>query len=157
MADRTVGSYDTITPVGTEKIEVETAAHESKNVTAQSIANLVPIVIQVALSTEADDLNTGDTVVTFRAPRAMTITEVRASLGTEASSDLTTFDVNVAGVSILSTKVTIDATEKTSVTAATPAVISTPAVSDDAEITVDIDTVGTGAKGAKLTIIGVPA
>lgn len=157
MADRTVSSYDPITPVGTEEIEVETAAHESKKVTAQGIANLAPIVIQVALSTEGGALATGDAIVTFRAARAMTITAVRASLGTASSSGDVTFDLNVNGASILSTKVTIDESEKTSVTAATPAVISTPAVADDDEFTVDIDGAGTGAAGAKLTIIGVPA
>lgn len=157
MADRTVSSYDPITPVGTEEIEVETAAHESKKVTTQGIANLAPIVIQVALSTEGGALATGDAIVTFRAARAMTITAVRASLGTASSSGDVTFDLNVNGASILSTKVTIDESEKTSVTAATPAVISTPAVADDDEFTVDIDGAGTGAAGAKLTIIGVPA
>jgi hypothetical protein len=51
---------------------------------------------------------------------------------------------------------TIDNTEKTSVTAATPATITTPAILDDAEITVDIDQIGDGtAKGLKITLIGV--
>jgi hypothetical protein len=47
----------------------------------------------------------------------------------------------------LSTKLTIDANEKTSTTAATAAVISDSTIADDAEITFDIDTAGTGAKG----------
>jgi hypothetical protein len=157
MADRTISSYDPITPVGAEEIEVETAAHESKKVTAQGIANLVPIVIQAALSTETEALATGTAVVTFRAPRAMTITAVRASLGTAGTSTATSIDIKVGGTSILSTPLTIDADEKTSVTAATPAVISTPTVADDAEFTIDINAVGTGAAGAKLTIYGTPA
>ena len=51
---------------------------------------------------------------------------------------------------------TIDAGEKTSVTAATPAVISDATLADDAEITVDIDTVGstTAGKGLKLVMLG---
>jgi hypothetical protein len=32
--------------------------------------------------------------------------------------------------------------------------LSDRALADDAEITVDIDTAGTGAKGAKVTLIG---
>ena len=43
--------------------------------------------------------------------------------------------------------------EETSVTAATPAVISDSAIADDAEITIDIDAVGTTpAKGLKIHI-----
>jgi len=66
-----------------------------------------------------------------------------------------TVDINEGGTSILSTKLTIDNTEKTSTTAATPAVISDTALADDAEITIDIDQIGNGtAKGLKVTIIG---
>ncbi len=59
-------------------------------------------------------------------------------------------------LTILSTKITIDASEKTSTTAATPPVISDTALADDAEITIDIDTVGSGTAGAglKVTLIG---
>jgi hypothetical protein len=80
--------------------------------------------------------------------------DVRASVGTPSSSGLPTFDINVAGSSVLSTPLTIDVGEKTSTSATTPAVISAPAVADDAEITVDIDVAGTDTKGAKITIIG---
>jgi hypothetical protein len=60
-------------------------------------------------------------------------------------------------VSILSTKLTIDASEKTSLTALTPAVISDPDLADDAEITIDIDVSGTNAKGLKVILIGQQA
>ena len=59
------------------------------------------------------------------------------------------------GTTILSTKLTIDNTEKTSTTAATAPVISDTSLADDAEITIDIDQVGDGtAKGLKITLIG---
>jgi hypothetical protein len=89
-------------------------------------------------------------------PYAMTVTAVRASLSTaQASGSIFTVDINEGGTSILSTKLTIDNTEKTSTTAATPAVISDSALADDAEITIDIDQIGNGtAKGLKVTIIG---
>lgn len=106
----------------------------------------------VAVSDETTDLTTGTAKATFRAPRAATVTGVRASVNTVSSSGLPTFDINEAGTTILSTKLTIDASEKTSVTAATPAVISDSAIADDAEMTIDIDTAGTGAKGAKVVI-----
>ena len=110
--------------------------------------------ITVAISDETTAITTGTAKVTFRMPFAMTLTEVRASLSTASSSGTPTFDINEAGSTILSTKLTIDANEKTSVTAATPAVISDTTLADDAEITIDIDTAGTGAKGAKITLIG---
>ena len=49
--------------------------------------------------------------------------------------------------------------EKTSTTAATPAVISTSALTDDAEITIDIDTIGSTVAGAglKITLKGTRA
>lgn len=66
-------------------------------------------------------------------------------------------DINEGGTTVLSTKLTIDASELTSATAATAAVISDSALAADAEITIDIDTAGTGAKGLKVYLIGTLA
>lgn len=117
----------------------------------------VPVVRQFACSDETTALTTGTAKITFRMPHAMTLTEVRASLNVAGTtSGITTIDINEGGVSILSTKLTIDLTEKTSVTATTPAVISDATLADDAEITVDIDAISGGAteKGLKITLIG---
>lgn len=111
-------------------------------------------VIAVAISDETTAITTGTAKVTFRMPFAMTVTSVRASLSTASTSGNPTFDINEGGTSILSTKLSIDANETTSTTAATPPVISDSALADDAEITVDIDAAGTGAKGAKVYLIG---
>lgn len=108
--------------------------------------------ITLAISDETTDLTTGTAKITFRMPFACTVTAVRASLSTTSSSGNPTFDINENGTTILSTKLSIDASEKTSTTAATAAVISDASIADDAEITIDIDTAGTGAKGAKITI-----
>lgn len=112
--------------------------------------------IVIACSDEATALTTGTGKVTFRMPYAFTVTAVRASLSTPQTSGTTfTVDVNESGASILSTKLTIDNTESTSQTAATPAVISDATLADDAEITVDIDQIGDGtAKGLKVVLIG---
>ena len=116
----------------------------------------IPIEIQSAASDETTALTTGTAKVTFRTPSAFTLTGVRASLTTaQSSGSIFTVDVNQNGSSVLSTKLTIDNTEKTSVTAATPPVISTSAITDDAEITIDIDQIGDGtATGLKITLIG---
>jgi hypothetical protein len=116
-----------------------------------------PVVLAVAVSDETTAITTGTAKVTFRMPFAMTVTAVRASLAVASSSGLPTFDINEGGSTILSTKLTVDANEKTSTTAATAAVISDSALADDAEITIDIDVAGTGAKGAKVYLIGTRA
>jgi hypothetical protein len=115
-----------------------------------------PIEIQAAASDETTALTAGTNKVTFRLPVAFTLTAVRASLTTaQASGSIFTVDINQNGSSVLGTKLTIDNTEKTSVTAATPATITTSALTDDAEITVDIDQIGNGtATGLKITLIG---
>jgi hypothetical protein len=118
---------------------------------------IVTVPIIIACSDETTALTTGTAKVTFRMPYAMTLTEIpRASLTTaQASGSIFTVDINEAGASILSTKLTIDNTEKTSTTAATPAVLSDSSLANDAEITIDIDQIGTsGAAGLKVTLIG---
>jgi hypothetical protein len=132
----------------------------TRSVTGANIKSLaqtnLPAVIQLAASDETTALTTGTAKVTFRMPHAMTLTAVRASLSTaQTSGSIFTVDINEGGTSILSTKLTIDNTEKTSTTAATAAVISDSSLSDDAEITIDIDQIGDGtAKGLKVTLIG---
>lgn len=110
----------------------------------------------VAASDETTALATGTGKVAFRMPYAFTVTEVRASLTTaQSSGTIFTVDINEAGTTILSTKLTIDNGEKTSTTAATAAVVSDSALADDAEMTIDIDQIGAGdAAGLKVTIIG---
>lgn len=108
----------------------------------------------IPIGDETTAITTGTAKVTFRMPFAMTVTAVRLSLTTASSSGLPTIDINDGGVSILSTKLTCDANEKTSTTAATAAVISDTALADDAEITIDVDVAGTGAAGGKVYIIG---
>jgi len=108
----------------------------------------------IAVSDTTTALGTGTSVATFRMPFAFTLSAVRASVSTASSSGLPTFDINEAGSSILSTKITIDANEKTSTTAVTPPVISDTALANDAEITFDIDVAGTGTKGAYVYLIG---
>ena len=113
----------------------------------------------VACSDEATALTTGTAKATFRMPYAFTLTAVRASVTTAPTGATLTVDVNEGGTTILSTKITIDASEKTSTTAATAPVISDSALADDAEITIDIDQVGSTIAGAglKVTLIGTRA
>lgn len=110
----------------------------------------------LACSDETTALTTG-TKVTFRMPYAYTVTAVRASLTTAGTgANLVTVDINEGGTTILSTKITIDATETTSTTAATAPVIDDPDLANDAQMTVDIDQIDSGgvSAGLKVYIIG---
>ena len=111
----------------------------------------------MAASDETTALTAGADKATFRMPYAFTVTAVRASLTTAGTgANLVTVDIHESGTTILSTKITIDATETTSYTAATPPVISDASLAIDAEMTIDIDQIDSGgvSAGLKVTLIG---
>ena len=111
--------------------------------------------IVVALSDETTALTTGTGKLTFRMPYACKFTKIpRINLNTVSSSGLVTVDIKKNGTTIFSTLLTIDVSEKTSVTATTPCVLSSnpTTFADDDEITFDITVAGTGAKGLKATL-----
>ncbi|RWD00162.1 MAG: hypothetical protein EOS58_30750 [Mesorhizobium sp.] len=144
----TVANGDVATFVS-DGINVRTAAGASGSAPSQ------PYDYPVAVSDETTELTAGTAKVKFRWPRGFTLSSVRASLNTASDSGgLVQVDVNQGGVSIFSTPLTIDALEKTSTTAATAAVLSTTAMTDDAEVSIDIDDAGAGAAGLKLYFIG---
>lgn len=127
--------------------------------TAQEWANDVQC-IPIACSDETTALTAGTAKVTFRMPYAFKLTDIRASVTTAPTGGtLLTVDVNESGTTILSTKLTFDASEKTTTTAATPRVISDSDLADDAEMTIDIDAVGSTIAGAglKVYLIGYKA
>ena len=101
---------------------------------------------------ETEEPSVGAAAVTWRMPYAMTLTEVRASVKTAPSGSEIVVDVNEEGSSILSTALSIDPGESTSTTATTPAVISDSALADDAQITIDVDGVGSGTPGIGLKV-----
>jgi len=109
---------------------------------ALASGTVIPWEIQLAASDETTALTTGTAKVTFRMPWAATLTSVRSSVTTAPTGSTLIVDINEAGATILSTKLSIDASEKTSTSAASAAVISDSALADDAEITIDIDQVG---------------
>ena len=109
--------------------------------------------IELALSDESSVIVSTEDVLTFRAPYAFTLTGLRASLKTASSNGVVTVDVKEAGVSLLSTKLTVAQGATTSV-GGTPPVISDSAVADDAVLTLDIDTAGANAVGLKVTLYG---
>ena len=107
----------------------------------------------IALSDETTTITTGTAKVSMRAPFGMTLTKIpRASLATVSSSGLPTVDIKKNLTTIFSTLLSINANALTSVSATTPAVLSTTTFLDDDLITFDVSVAGTGAKGLKVTL-----
>jgi len=119
------------------------------------------VVVTFACGDETTAIDATGQKLSFRMPFAMTLNAgilgVKGSLVTAGTgAALLTCDINEAGSTILSTKLTFDATETTTVSAATPVVISDVNLASDAIITIDVDTLDTGgvAAGLKISLMG---
>ena len=121
------------------------------------------VALVIACGDETTATTTGQKI-SFRMPYAMTlnagIAGVTGSLVTAGTGvNLLTVDINEGGSTILSTKLTFDATETTTTSAATPVVISDTALAADSVITIDVDQLDSGgvAAGLKISLIGTLA
>jgi hypothetical protein len=130
-------------PLGTESADNNTYLGKLNGVTYDDRSGALSwsYVLETFILSEDGALATNSDVDYMRIPYDFRLTAVRASVLTAGS--LVTVDIQEEGVSILSTLLTIDATEKTSTTAVTPVVISDYALADDAEVTIDL-TIGGG-------------
>lgn len=89
----------------------------------------------------------------FRMPFAARLIAARASVGTAPTGAALLVDVNASGTSVFDTqKLQIDATEKTTLTAAAAPVILDQDLADDEEVSVDIDQIGSTVAGAGLKL-----
>jgi hypothetical protein len=109
-------------------------------------------VIVIPVGDETTPLTTGTSKVRFRMPFAATLLAVRANVNTAPTGSTLIVDVNEAGTSLLGTKLSIDASETTSTTAASAATITDSGLADDAEISIDIDQIGSTIAGAGLKV-----
>lgn len=113
----------------------------------------IPSDLIVAVTADDVAVAVANNKLTFRMPYAMTLVEVRANVVTAPTGSGIVVDINQGESSILSTKLSIDVNQKTSTTAAVPAVISNASLNDDAEITIDIDQIGSTIAGAGLKLL----
>lgn len=131
--------------------ETITGTDTTRAVTPSGVAAVFGLVVKaqsVPIDSQQIASTTGNKFA-FRVAQAVTITSVSASLRVaQTSGSIFTIDINKNGTSILSTKLTIDNTEKTSSTAVTPAVIVTAGSANvfaaNDEISFDIDQIGDG-------------
>lgn len=122
----------------------------------------VPAIYPIKVFPDTTAVTTGDgkfifVVTAHEHIAGKNLTGVSAYITTVSSSGLPTVQIRniTQGVDMLTTKVTIDASEYSSDTATTPAVIDT--ANDDValgdRIAIDVDVAGTGAKGLGVTLV----
>lgn len=160
MADTKISNLSAVTDVlGTDEY-VLARSGATKKIDASDLFSEIAAsgnrVIEILVTDPADasPITGGDGKAFVAIPAAlngMNLVAAQAHVTTASSSGLVTVQIaNVTdSVDMLSTKVTIDANEKDSATAATPPVIDTTKddVATGDELRVDIDGAGTGAKG----------
>jgi len=113
--------------------------------------------LEVAFSDEATNLVTGTGVVSFFVPYAFTLTEVFTGLGGVSTSGAVTTDLkNGAGTTVFTTKPTIGANQRTSLSGSgsVAAALSITSLAKGEYMTIDINAAGTNAKGGKMLLIG---
>ena len=119
-----------------------------------STGNVAPTLsFIVSLTAEDGDATVADNLAQIRMPFAFEITGVSAFANTAPTGAGLTVDITEAGSTILSTLLTIDATEKSSATAAVAAVISDSTMAADAIIGFNCDVIGSTLAGAGIKIV----
>lgn len=91
--------------------------------------------------------------ITFRIPFGMILTEARGSLTQAAASGNTIIDIKKNGSSVLSSNITINSGDTTSVGGG-GSTISDDSLGDNDQITIFLTSAGDAATGAKCTMIG---
>lgn len=122
---------------------------------ADPIPDLLTVTLEVKVYNETTTIVTGDGQRIFFIPDDLdgwSLVDADAYVSTVSSSGTPTIQLrNIVNgnVDMLSTRITIDASEKNSYTAATPSVVNTAnaTVTAGDQIAIDIDVAGTGAKG----------
>lgn len=109
----------------------------------------------VNLADKTSALVTGQSDQDFVVPYDMTLVSVYGALSTLASSN-TVIDIKANGVSIMLNKITIESSERSSLTASTQPAISAPSLVRGDRLTFHIDTAGTGGKGPAVGLLHYP-
>jgi hypothetical protein len=155
----TTASFLTADETKLDGIEALADVTDATNVAAAGavMESAFPSSLSIALSDMTTQITTGTTKAYWVNPydTALTITKVKATLAT-AGSGSTVVDINEGagtGTSILSTKITIDASDTDSDDATTPPVVSDASIAADGRLTFDIDTAGTSAAGLMVHIM----
>jgi hypothetical protein len=142
---------DQTLPVKAINTELNTGTDDAKFATSLALEGSRYNVEAICIAIDAATADaTAGTKYISELPFAFTVSSLKLTVGTAPTgSTLFTVDVKKNGTSIFSTKITLDATETTSATAATPYVlVNSPTVfAANDVITILIDTVGSTVSG----------
>ena len=154
--DSQVNTYDCVIRLKDSSGDQHSAEFTADSGSNRLILKGIEEIICITCSDETTALTTGNAKASFHMPYAMTLTGVKASVNTAPVGSTISLQIQEGGSDILSTPITIDASEFTSSSAATPPAFSDTALADNALITVDIDQVGssTAGKGLKVWLYG---
>ena len=110
----------------------------------------------IACSDETSDLTTGDDKAQIRLPFQFELTSVSANVNTAPTGSTISIQIQEDGSDILSTPITIDASETTSETASVPPSISDSTLASNSILSIDLDQVGssTAGTGLKVNLVG---
>lgn len=113
------------------------------------------ITFAIPMAAAGSDLTSDLAVGTRKAiwffPFNCDIVEVFSGVGTVASGSSIIVDCNIDGVSALSTRISIEAGQKTSLTAAAQPVLSTTSATKGQELSWDLDQIGAVDTGKAIT------
>ena len=119
-----------------------------------STGNVAPTLsFIVSLTAEDGDATVADNLAQIRMPLAFEITGVSAFANTAPTGAALTFDITENSSTILSTLISIDATEKSSIDAGVQPVVDDSTMAADAIIGFNCDQIGSGDAGAGIKII----
>ena len=126
--------------------------------TFQAAAGAGNLVLGIAAGDETTAITTGTGKAEFQiVDAAFTLSAIYATVTTAPTGSTIIIDVNLNGSTIMTTnKISIDASEKTSDTAATQPGVTTTALTENGVITIDIDQIGSSTAGAgvKVYLVG---
>lgn len=106
----------------------------------------------VSLDSEDQETSSGSGRSTFRLPFTFEILEARASVKTAPSGSSIVIDVNQDGASIFTNQLEIPGGSKTSQNSLVLPTFSSSLLSDDSEISIDVDQVGSESPGSGLKV-----
>lgn len=109
----------------------------------------------ISLSHEDGVISEQVGVITVPVPRDITVQGLTAYLNEPSDSGNVVIDLNLNGVSVMSTELTVNQGENSSEAAGTTPYVLVEDEWDTGQVlTIDFDTAGNNAAGAKLTIVG---
>ena len=125
----------------------------ARNAINDNFTEVYNSIIEVALAQLDTDIEVTTGVAKFPIPEDLTFVDAFIQVDTAPTGSSAIWDININGATALSTKITIEATEKSSLDAASQPVFSTTTASKDDAITIDCDQIGATIAGQNPVLV----